>query len=282
MPKRCIDLVFVCRGCGRRFKHTERMHNCPDCGTSRECKGYAVKGSPYCDAHNTRGHGKMSISKRSKRGGIVQIAARYKDIKSDPQLTTMGPLFTLLVGRLMQLMERVEKNDSPERLKRIHNAWKNLKLNVPGLLGFIRKDRDAVKAYNIIENELTSAFTDYEAWNQMLKVIEQIGDLNVKRMKILKDMQALISADEVYEMAGMLLAAIGNVIDDPAKLEAIAAEFATILGDDFAGGPAGQSEEIIDARSSELDRGQVLYPGDIEGPDLPGEDLSSAIPEGHT
>jgi hypothetical protein len=99
-------------------------------------------------------------------------------------------------------------------------------------------------------------------------------------MKILKDMKALMSADEVFEMAGMLLAAVANIIDDPTKLEAIATEFASILGEDFARGSDERGTEIIDIGPSGVDRGQVLHSGDAERSDSSGENTVNTISEG--
>jgi hypothetical protein len=240
---------------------------------------WAVKGSPYCYSHSTRGVKKIRTIHKESSLKIVQTAAKYKEIQADPQLSTLGPIQTLLVGRLMQLMERLEENDSPERMKRITDAWNNLKRSAPGLFRFVRDDKDAVRAYNEIENEINAAFHDYEAWRQVINLSDQLRKLGESRMKILKDMKALMSADEVFEMAGMLLAAVANIIDDPTKLEAIATEFASILGEDFARGPDERGTEIIDIGPSGVDRGQVLHSGDVERSDTSGEDVSPAIPE---
>jgi hypothetical protein len=211
---------------------------------------------------------------------IVKIAATYKKIKSDPQLITMGPLFTVMAGRFMQLIERAEKNDTPDRIQAFSEAWANFNLAVPGLKSFIKGDKDALKAYNKLNAIIESNFHDYMAWNEIRGLVDEMRKLNDSYYKQLKDMGALLSVVDMMETAGMLLAAVSDEIDDPNKLEAIAIRFADILGDNPARGVDEGGATVIDAGSCDLDRGQVLYPGDEGRPSSAGENTSHPVPAG--
>lgn len=273
--KVCGKLTKRCRNkeCPRTFSWTERYLNCPECGTSRECQADPSPGYDFCTQHGAPApaagfygterykHGKGS----SKR--LMRVASKYVEMTTDAALITLRPAIEVIRSRIHQLLGRIDKNEAPERIARLYDLWVKYKT----------KEWKDYKAKEIakaeLDDEFEKAYHDYESWKQIFSALDLERKLSESEMKILKDMKALITSQDAYELTGQLLASCVRVLqNDQSLLKQIYYEFAKIIGDGLVEEPGDGSGEIIDIRASSMDRGEILYTGDPVPSSPSGED----------
>ncbi len=211
---------------------------------------------------------------------LNKVASKYLEIQGDPKAATLRPLHTALNARLMVLLGRAGIGDSSSRMENIVQLWERFKKWHPKLELYFH-GAEPIKAFNALDAELKAAVHDYAAWNEIYTLIDVKRKVSESEMKILKDMKALISAEDAFDMAAQLLAAVTKVEDDPRKLEEIRYEFARILGDPIAGRASKREPTIVNVRPSGVDSGQILHSGDFERPIIEGEDNDDGLSEGH-
>lgn len=262
----CKALKIACPGCNRVFRRDERYIDCPDCGTSRKCGSFPMRGSVFCRRHGGKPNlkhkysateGRPIMTGRNSKSLVANLASKYVEIsKSGPYQTNKATVDVLDV-RITELLTRVDQKESPERLKNIIDAWSEVKKAVPGLKIWLKDNKKGQEAYNSLDDEVEKAYHDYEAWKQIMQVFDLRRKVTKDEMSILKDMQALISAEDAYELSAQLLAAVllvlGDEPDGSRLINAIHSEFKRILGESHAGSVAGRGEEIIDVDPLRVD-----------------------------
>lgn len=221
--EKCRKLLDECRKCDRFFRRDERYRNCPDCGESRQCRSYPNRGGIYCNEHGGtnynlrhrgRGMGAPVKTGSQSRSMITKMASKYlEQTKSTPYMMNRKSI-DLLDARVMDLLDRTDSESSPERMKRIIGLWQDFKAAVPGLKNFVRADDKATKAFDALEAEMEAAYHDYAAWSQIFEALELRRKHTESEVKILKDMRALMTAEEGMELAAQLFAAIIKVLRD--------------------------------------------------------------------
>ena len=220
----------------------------------------------------------MSKSPLIKRS--TELASKYLEIKSDPQAQTLRPLHSILNSRLMVLLDRVNVGDSSSRMEKLVQLWERFVKWHPGLHQYFH-GAEPIKAFKALEDEFEATVHDYAAWNEIYRLIDEKRKVSESEMKILKDMKALISAEDAFDLVAQVLAAVTKVVDDPQKLEEIRFELAILIGDPIARGIPKREPTIVDVRPSGMDSGQVLHSRDFERPDPPGENNDDALSGGH-
>lgn len=282
---RCKHLFDFCPGCQRNFRRDERYLSCPDCGAGRQCKNYRVKGYDFCHLHG----GKPNLKARyePKRGRaimtgehssspVAKLAAKYIKMSESGPLVNNSKVLSILDDRIIELLNRIEENYSENRVKKIIKAWQDLKSGFPGMEKWVADKPTANKAFHTLEIETEKAYHDYESWNQVGDFMKMRSTVSKEQVSILKDLKAMITAEDAYELSAQLLAAVVTVLkDEPngAKLtKSIHGEFARILGEPSLEPLGGREQEIIDIDTSRMDRAEFLYPGDPERQGTEGED----------
>ena len=290
----CTELVLNCKGCKRFFERHERMIHCPDCGKKRECHGFVMKGYNLCKEHGGprpdkkyygRSKGRFSMTgEKALKSPLMkrsnEIATKYVEIQTDPNAQTLRPLHSILNARLMVLMGRAGIGDSSSRMENIVQLWIRFKKWHPNLNQYFH-GAEPIKAFKALDAELEATVHDYAAWNEIYRLIDEKRKVSESEMKILKDMKALISADDAFNLVAQVLAAVTKGVDDPRKLEEIRYELAILIGDPIAGRIPKREPAPIDIRPSGMDSGQILHSRDPERPDSPGEDHDDGLSEGH-
>jgi len=273
--KKCAALVVKCQNCQRLFRRDERYILCPDCGTTRECPNYAVRGQVNCNKHGGAPNlknkyeprqGRTIVTGKQSTSLVANLASKYIEMGKNGPLVSNTKVLTILDDRLVQLLDRIAENYSDQRIKKITGAWEDLKTSVPGLRMWVKEQPTAQKAFGTLDSEVNKAYHDYESWNQVKEFMNLRAKVAKDQMSILKDARAMITAEDAYELSAQLLAAVVKVLgDDPngAKLiKSIHGEFARILGEPYVE-PVGPGEpEIIDIDTSAMDREELSYPGD--------------------
>lgn len=257
---RCEWLLVECRGCQRLFRRDERYERCPDCGSERQCRAPASSmGGPYCVAHggtNMRNKWKGThtgaplVTGKQSKSLIPRMASKYLEQTNDSMYMLNKKSIDLIDARILELLDRTDSESSPERMERIVNLWREFRATVPNIVGFINQDKQASKAFYSLEAEIEAAFHDYAAWRQIFEALELRRKHTESEMKILKDMKALMTAEEGMELASQLFAAILKVLKDEPKgqtyIHLIRIEFERITGAGDISETSPGREEIID------------------------------------
>lgn len=193
---------------------------------------------------------------KNSKSLVANLASKYIDIRKSGPYQTNKATVDVLDARITALLDRVDQNESPERLSNMVKAWENIKNAVPNLKMFLKDNPNGIKAYNSLDEEAEKAYHDYESWRQIMQVFDLRRKVTKDEMSILKDMQALISAEDAYELAGQLLAAVLLVLEGEQNgsrlIQAIHSEFARVLGEPFAESTGRREPEIIDIDTSGL------------------------------
>jgi hypothetical protein len=162
--------------------------------------------------------------------------------------------------RIQQLGERIDANEAPERLRNLEKLWREYLDCLSG------EDRlGAAKVVRKINDEFEAAYHDYAAWQQMFEALDLDRKMVESEVKIAKDLKAILTAKDAYELAAKLLAAIieaaNSLIFDPQLrgkfLKRIQYEFARLIGDrsiqEDDPGFDGGGGEIVDSVTSSVD-----------------------------
>jgi hypothetical protein len=220
----------------------------------------------------------------TKHGGeskyrVVRLSADYNKIKASPELTSLGPLEAILAGRLMELIERVDTGDMPERMQALRDEWIEFKRTHPNI-DTMYPHESAKKSFAKIDEIMDRVYHDYKAWEQILDVVEQKRKLSETKIKLLKELKVLIGADDAYKLVAQLLAVVTKVVDDPNAIRQIQYEFAKAVGDlDIPESPDGGGQTIdLDARP--VDRGEFLHTRDSQRSETTGENPPDPVPAG--
>lgn len=289
---RCQDFLLHCQKCNHHFHMHERIRVCPECGEPRTpCGKGAVKGWKWCEdhggpnpQHNFYGFGRGVTSGGGSHFPLVRLAEKYNRMQTDGRILSNRTSLEIVRQRIQQLAERIDLNEAPDRLARLYKLWEKFKEQE---LRGEKMDSIATKAE--LDAEFQAAGTDYAAWRQMFEALDLDRKMVESEMKVIKEMKALLTAEDAYELAAKLLAAIistTNSLVDLAPeskslfLKRIQYEFTRIVGDGFEQGPGRGSAEVVDSESGEMDGDGILHPGDEERPETEGETATPTLPEG--
>jgi hypothetical protein len=121
-----------------------------------------------------------------------------------------------------------------------------------------------------LDKEFEKVYHDYAAWQQVFGALDLRGKMVERELKVLKEIKAIMTAEDGYELATKLLAAVMRVVgDDPHKMKQVQYEFTRIIGesgpDVIEGygadvGPDGAADGGEEG-FSDLDQAEFLYPG---------------------
>ena len=102
-----------------------------------------------------------------------------------------------------------------------------------------------------IDDEFEKAYHDYAAWEQMFSVLDLRRKMVESEVKIAKDIQAMMTAEDGYELVAQIFAAIIRIVNKfelgPKVLKAFQYEFTKIIGDEPIGENQAGSGDIIDS-----------------------------------
>jgi len=260
---KCEALKRECSGCGHRFTKWGPKIPCPECGVERSSCGHkAVAGYKFCRFHggpNPKNNfyglgGRMLKSGENSGFPLTRLASKYMEMKQDGRLLSNRASLEVIRDRISQLAERIDLDKAPDRLENIRKLWEKYKLNK----GF----PDEKVHMQEVDEEFERAYHDYASWKQMFEAIDLDRKLVESEVKIIKDIRAVLTAEDAYELTAQLLAAIISTtnsmegVDDHIKLnflKRIQYEFTRVVGDRINKGPGGGGREVDTAEGGELD-----------------------------
>jgi hypothetical protein len=200
-------------------------------------------------------------------------------MKTDGRLLTNRMSIEMIRTRIVELASRIDTNQAPDRLANLSRLWANYTA--------AKGTMDEMPIKLQLDEEFERAYHDYAAWKQMFDAVDLDRKLVESEVKIIKDMNAVLTAEDAYELTAQLLAAIINTtnsienVPDKVKLDflkRIQYEFTRIVGERVKQGTPRGGTEDNDAEAGELDRTRILDPGDPEQSPFEGEDDPGAVP----
>lgn len=191
---------------------------------------------------------------------IARLASKYTELTENGRFLSNQQSMEIVRARIQQLADRIDRNDRPERLRVLRELW----------VEFWEADEagdnlERLKIKGQIDAEFDAVYHDYMSWQQMFDALELDRKMVESEVKIAKDLKAILTAKDAYELAAKLLAAIieaaNSMIFDPQIrgrfLKRIQYEFARLVGDrsfsEDDAGPDGSSREIVDSVASIVD-----------------------------
>lgn len=174
--------------------------------------------------------------------GIRDIAKRYSDMLENGTLLSNRVAIDAIDGRILELMERLDTEGSPDRVKNLYLLWQEYKQAEA-------KDDGAgmIVAKKSLDIEFEKIYHDYAAWSQMIEIFDLRRKMVDSEIKAVKDMKAILTAEQAYKLVAKLMAVCIQEVKDSKTLRRINAGFSRIVGEDKL--PA--RDEVIDLELDE-------------------------------
>lgn len=173
---------------------------------------------------------------------LTRLAAKYQEMLRDGRILSNRHSLEIVRHRIQQLAERIDLDDAPDRMQRLSELWKEFReLDDKGLR------LEALAKAVEIDQEFERAYHDYAAWKQMFEALDLDRKMVEAEIKVVKEIKAMMTAEEAYEFAAKLLGVVINVVTDPAQLRRIQYEFSRVIGENPDRGVGRSSAEIIDS-----------------------------------
>lgn len=255
--RKCKKLVYRCQKCRNYIGKSQKERFCPFCGADRACGKYEVPGYDFCENHggpapsrDWYGRGNRIKNGTNSKFPLLQLASRFQDIQSDARIQSNRPLIQIVQARIVQLLDRLDANETPDRLKRLYELWQAFR-NAPNGV-------EETKNLHLLDKEFDKVYHDYESWKQIMDAMSLHKDLTAAELKIFKELQAILTAEDAYNMVAQLMAAILKHVDDPKTILRIQYEFTRIVGVGNRAPLGGSGDSVIEVGPGGLDSEEFL------------------------
>lgn len=188
---------------------------------------------------------------------IMRLAAKYNQMQKDGRVLSNRKAIDVVDTRIVQLLERLDVEEAPDRLKKLNELWVEY-------CDYVKsgKTAEASSSMRRLDDEFEKIYHDYEAWKQMFDALDLRRKMVESEVKVLTQIKAIITAEDAYEMNAKMLAAVMRVIgEDPKKMKQVQYEFAKLVGD--VGDNVAEAIIEDDERGDDEDRGQER-PGGVD------------------
>jgi len=201
----------------------------------------------------------MTTGSRSQFA-LTRLASSYNRMMKDGRVLSNRQSLEIVRRRIEQLAERIDINDAPDRMEKINELW----IKYTGLL-----DRDQHTEAHLtrkeLDEEFEKAYHDYAAWKQMFEALDLHRTLVESEVKIAKDMHAILTAEDAYEMIAQIFAIILRIEDSPKKLKRYQYELTRLIGEgSVIEAEASDPDDRDPGGPDPVDREEFLYSRDEE------------------
>lgn len=182
----------------------------------------------------------MSTGEKSQ-WPLTQLAAKFNQMRSHGQLLSNRDVLEILQDRVAQLLERIDANQAADRVGRLQELWEEFKIKDA------MKDPEALMIRKLLDAEFERAYHDYASWKQLMEIFDLKRKTAETEVKIAKEINAIMTAEQGYELVAEVFAVILRVVTDPDQLRQIQYELTRLVGDrplEKAGRGGGQ---VVDA-----------------------------------
>jgi len=175
---------------------------------------------------------------------IKKIALRYSEMLESGQVLSNRHAISIMDERITQLLERIDVEEAPARVKNLYALWQDLKSAKR------RKDQNAiVHLEKQIDAEFEKAYHDYAAWEQMFEIFDIRRKHVEGEVKMIKEMEAILTAEQAYALVAKLMNVCIRHVRDVKVLRRINADFSRIIGENDLREPA----DIVEVEAEEDD-----------------------------
>ena len=179
---------------------------------------------------------------------LTRIAKNYALMMENGTILSNRAAIELIDQRIIQLAGRIDTDEAPERTKKLYGLWHELQ-------GAVKRDRgnDVLMLTKAIDEEFEKAYHDYAAWNQMIEIFDLRRKHVDSEVKTVKEMKAMLTAEQGHRLVAKLLAVCIRLIKDPKLLRQINYEFSRIIGEDNLQQPVSVVDSEFDEEADEDD-----------------------------
>lgn len=160
----------------------------------------------------------------SSRYQLFRLAAKWREMQKDGRLLSNRRAVELVEERIVQLLDRIDVNEAPERVSKLYRTWQKY-----------RKEKNDLKKYDLaqeLDDIFEAAFHDYKAWEQTFEALDLRRKLIESEVKVIKDLKAMMTMEDAYEMIAQMTAIFLSIEDDPKKIRRFQQEVVKLTGDD--------------------------------------------------
>lgn len=230
----CQAFVHNCRKCKKWYQDWDKTNPCSECGEDRHCTLPAVEGYRWCDRHGGPaphrgffGLGRGIVSGSNSGFPLFRLAEKYNEARKNGSLMSNRAVLEVLQERLVQLLDRIDRSDAPDRLQSLHELWEEYNVHLA-----TGNHVEAAQAKVKINLAFDAVFHDYAAWEQALKVIDLHRKTAETEVKIFEKIHAVLTAEKAYELVAGLAAIVMRIFpEDPKRLKQVQYEFTQMIGE---------------------------------------------------
>lgn len=157
---------------------------------------------------------------------LTRIAAKAAEMERNGSLLTNRKSIDVVRERLDELLTRVDARQMGDRLVVLYKLWARYQKELAA-----GNEMDALNTRREIDDEFEKVYHDYNSWEQIMQVIDLDRKLVESEVKIAKDMNAILTAEDAFELVAQVFGAIMRHVTDPMTLKAIQYELTRIVGD---------------------------------------------------
>lgn len=195
----------------------------------------------------------------------IELADKSQAIQNSHLVLSNRKDMELVRYRIGQILERIDAREAPDRLERLTKLWEKYTDAVKNGMKI-----ESSKIMLELDKEFSKARTDFASWQQIFDAIELDRKLVESEVKVLKDMKAIMTAEDAHELAAKLLSIIVESIQRSDILPeqksqligSISFEFTRLVGEQTDRRSRGSTGEGSGARPGGVDREPVYDPGD--------------------
>ena len=183
-------------------------------------------------------------------GKLKTLAEKYARMVSDGRVLSNRATLDAIDERVQQLLERIDVNEAPDRLQNLHLLWEEFKLARQR-----KNETDVIVTIRRLDGEFDKAYHDYAAWSQLMEVFDLRRKMVDSEVRVIKEIKAMLTAEDAYKLVAKLQAVCIRVVDDPKKLRLIQQGFSRIIGEQENPRPISISDEDIVEYDEEAEDG---------------------------
>ena len=157
----------------------------------------------------------------------ARLAARYEEAQTDDELLGLREEVALTDSRLSDLLGRVDTGESGD-------AWKQADRALSEFRKALAKDDPTSRAvaFDALKSAIDSGRSDYTAWDEIHKLIEQRRRLVESERRHLEQMGQMVAVSQIMLLIGQLTALIREHVHDRDTLKKLSTGINRIISID--------------------------------------------------
>lgn len=209
--------------CGAKKKDGTPCQSTQIMGNTGRCRLHGGKSPAGMASPNFR-HGRHS------KYLPARLAAKFAEAEADPTLYDLRSEVALVDTRLGELLERVENRDSAEIWKQLDGAYQDVR---KALFSDKSDEKAVLFALGNLEKLIGQGLGDWATWKEIGGMVEQRRKLVESERTHQKQMQMMVSIDQMMLAVGAIMSSIKDHKDkvlDQSALTSISQKIDALLG----------------------------------------------------